>query len=166
MTWSPRRGPGGMAISSSRSLRLASFASDEQLLVGGEASLALRLPGPRGQAHPFELARERPLAGFAGLLLAAQPLELLLEPARVVALERDAPTAIELEDPLGDVVEEVAIVGDRDDRARVLLQEPLQPVDRLGVEVVGGLVEQQQVGVAEEEPARARRGASRRRRGS
>ena len=59
--------------------------------------------------------------------------------------------AIELEDPLGDVVEEVAIVGDRDDRARVLLEEPLQPVDRLGVEVVGRLVEQQQVGVAEEQ---------------
>ena len=60
-------------------------------------------------------------------------------------------TAVELEDPLGDVVEEVAVVGDRDDRARVLLQEALQPVDRLGVEVVGRLVEQQQVGVAEEQ---------------
>ena len=43
-------------------------------------------------------------------------------------------------------------MGDRDDRARVLLQEPLQPVDRLGVEVVGRLVEQQQVGVAEQQP--------------
>ncbi len=107
----------------------------------------------RRQAHPLELAGQRALAGRAGLLLVGQALLLLLEPARVVALERDAPAAVELEDPVGDVVEEVAVVGDRHDRARVLLQEALEPVDRLGVEVVGRLVEQQQVGVAEEQPA-------------
>ena len=50
------------------------------------------------------------------------------------------------------MVEEVAVVGDRDDRARVLLEEAFEPVDRFGVEVVGRLVEEQQVGVAEEEP--------------
>ena len=43
-------------------------------------------------------------------------------------------------------------MGDRDDGARVLLEEALQPFDRLGVEVVGRLVEQQQVGVLEEQP--------------
>ena len=141
-----------MAISSSRSVALGVLGLGQQLLVGAEASLALRLPSPRAQAHPFELARERALPGVDGLLLAAQALELLLEPARVVALERDPATAVELEDPLGDVVEEVAVVGDRDDGARVLLQEAFEPVDRLGVEVVGRLVEQQQVGVAEEQP--------------
>ena len=61
--------------------------------------------------------------------------------------------AVELEDPLRDVVEEVAVVGDRDDGARVLLEEALEPVDRLGVEVVGRLVEEEQVGVLEEQPA-------------
>ena len=71
---------------------------------------------------------------------------------RVVALERDAAPAIELEDPLRHVVEEVPVVGDRDDGARVLLEEAFEPVDRLGVEVVGRLVEEQQVGVAEEQP--------------
>ena len=152
MTESPRRGPGGMAISSSRLAVLVVVGLGQQLLVGAEAGLALGLAGPRGQAHPFELARERALAGVDGLLLARQALQLLLEPARVVALERDAAAAVELEDPLGDVVEEVAVVGDRDDGARVLLEEALQPVDRLGVEVVGRLVEQQQVGVAEEQP--------------
>ena len=54
-------------------------------------------------------------------------------------------TAIELENPAGDVVEEVAIVRDRDDRARVVLEEALEPGDRLGVEMVRRLVEQQQV---------------------
>ena len=61
--------------------------------------------------------------------------------------------AVELEDPAGDVVEEVAVVGDGDDGALVLLEEALEPRDRLGVEVVRRLVEQQQVGRGEQQPA-------------
>ena len=61
--------------------------------------------------------------------------------------------AVELEDPARDVVEEVAIVGDRDDGALVLLEVALEPRDRLGVEVVGRLVEEQQVGRREQQPA-------------
>ena len=124
-----------------------------QLVVRGESGLALRLAGLRRHAHPLELALQRALAGLVALLLAGEALLLLLEPRRVVALERDAAAAVELEDPLGDVVEEVAVVGDRDDGAGVLLQEPLEPLDALGVEVVGRLVEQQQVGPAEQQPA-------------
>jgi hypothetical protein len=86
-------------------------------------------------------------------LLLREPGLLLLEPARVVALERDALAAVELEDPARDVVEEVAIVGHRHDGALVLLEVALEPRDRLGVEVVGGLVEQQQVGRGEQQPA-------------
>jgi hypothetical protein len=44
-------------------------------------------------------------------------------------------------------------VGDRHDGAVVVLQEPFEPVDALGVEVVGRLVEEQQVRAAEQEPA-------------
>ena len=60
---------------------------------------------------------------------------------------------VELEDPLRHVVEEVAVVGDGDDGARVVLQEALEPRHRLGVEVVGRLVEQQQVGRDEQQAA-------------
>ena len=52
-----------------------------------------------------------------------EPVELLLEPARVVAAERDAATAVELEDPFRHVVEEVAIVRDGHDGAVVLVEE-------------------------------------------
>ena len=44
-------------------------------------------------------------------------------------------------------------MGDGDDRALVLGQVLLEPGDRLGVEVVGRLVEQQQVGRGEQQPA-------------
>jgi hypothetical protein len=124
-----------------------------QLLVGGQAGLALGLAGAGCHAHPLELALERALAGRVGLLLLIEPGPLLLEPARVVALERVAPAPVELEDPTGHVVEEVAVVGDGHDRPRVVAQEALQPGHRLGVEVVGGLVEQQQVGPRQQQPA-------------
>ena len=88
---------------------------------------------------------ERPLPLGLRLLFQREPLLLLLEPGRVVAFPRNARAAIELEDPAGDVVEEVAIVRDRDDRARVVLEEALEPRHRFGVEMVGRLVEQQQV---------------------
>ena len=125
----------------------------EQLLVGAEAGLRLRVPRPRRRAHPLQLAREGAAAGRLALLLVREPHLLLLEPAGVVALVRDALAAVELEDPAGDVVEEVAIVGDGDDGALVVGEEALEPGHRLGVEVVRRLVEEQQVGRGEQQPA-------------
>ena len=124
-----------------------------QLLVGGQAGPALGLAGLGRHADPLQLPLQGALAGGGLLLLLGQSALLLLQPGRVVALEREAPAAVELEDPLGHVVEEVAVVGDGDDGARVVLQEALQPVDALGVEVVRRLVEQQQVGMGEQQPA-------------
>ena len=139
---------------SSPSLRpVAGAGLGQQLLVGGQAGLALGLAGLGGQAHPLQLPLEGALAAGVGLVLLAEPLLLLLEPRAVVALERDAPTVVELEDPAGHVVEEVAVVGDGHDRAVVVAQEPLQPGHRLGVEVVGGLVQQQQIGPAQQQAA-------------
>ena len=51
------------------------------------------------------------------------------------------------------MVEEVAVVGHGDDGALVLLQVGLQPLHRLGVEVVGGLVQQEDVGFSEQQAA-------------
>ena len=61
--------------------------------------------------------------------------------------------AVELEDPAGDVVEEVAVVGHGEDGAGVFGEEPLEPRDRLRIEVVGRLVEQQEVGRRQEDAA-------------
>ena len=62
-------------------------------------------------------------------------------------------TAVDLGDPAGDVVEEVTVVGNGDNRARVGREVLLQPEDGLGVQVVGRLVEEQQVGRLDEELA-------------
>jgi hypothetical protein len=125
----------------------------EEALVRCEPRLRLRVPRARAHPYPLELAGERAPPRRGLLLLDREPRLLLLQPRRVVALERDALAAVELEDPAGDVVEEVAVVRDRDDGALVLGQEALEPRDRLGVEVVGRLVEEQQVRSGQEEPA-------------
>jgi hypothetical protein len=49
-----------------------------------------------------------------------------------------------------DRVEEVPVVADGDQDALVLVEEALQPADRVEVQVVGGLVEEQRLRLAEE----------------
>ena len=137
-------------------LRLAArlgAAVGEQRLVALDARLALRVPRARRHLDPLELALQRAALRALGLLLELEPALLLLEPARVVALPRDARAAVELEDPAGDVVEEVAVVSDGDDGAGILGEVPLEPGDRLGVEVVRRLVEEQEVRLLEEDLA-------------
>ena len=118
-----------------------------------QARLALRLARLGVGAHPFELARERLPQALLLLLLLREPLLLLLEPGGIVALPGNAMPAVELEDPAGDVVEEVAVVRDADDRARVLLEVFLEPGDGFRVEMVGRLVEQQHVGLRQQQAA-------------
>ena len=78
-------------------------------------------------------------------------LRLLLQPARVVALVGHALPAIELQRPLRDVVEEVAVVGDQHDAAGVVREIAFQPRHRLRVQMVGRLVQQQDVGLGEQQ---------------
>ena len=108
----------------------------EQPLVGAEPRLRLRVPGLRRRANPLEpraSARRRADSCF----LVREPNLLLLEPAGVVAFVGDSAPAVELEDPAGDVVEEVAVVGHGDDGAGVVGEEPLEPGDGLRVRFVG-----------------------------
>ena len=58
--------------------------------------------------------------------------------------------ALEVEDLIGDVVEQVAVVADDDDRRRAALQILGEPEHPFKVEIVGRFVEQQEVGPGEQ----------------
>jgi hypothetical protein len=75
--------------------------------------------------------------------------EVLVHPA---GKERQLAVTQERHAPVGDPLQEVAVVADQDQRARPAVEQVLQLVERLDVEVVGGLVEQQDVGVVHEQP--------------
>ena len=104
-------------------------------------------------ADPIQLSVEL----FATLALLffflGQTLALLFQPRGVVPFVRDALTPVELEDPTGDIVEEVAVVRDAQHRALVLLEVLLQPVDGLGIEVVGRLVQKKHIRLLQQQSA-------------
>ena len=68
----------------------------------------------------------------------------------VAAAMRVQRLVVYLDDAGGDAVEQVAIVGDEDQCRRTSQEVILQPVDRVDVEVVGRLVEDEQVTVGGE----------------
>ncbi len=89
-------------------------------------------------------------AVWSGGLLRLTLGTLTLERVVTAGVERQL-AAIEVEDVVDDVVEEVAFVADEEDRRLVAAQEVLEPQHRLEIEVVRRLVEQQQVGRREEQ---------------
>src|SRR5207342_2898909 len=99
-----------------------------QLFQPLQARLALGAAALGVLARPFQFLGQRFLPRFFLRLFQLQAIALLLQPVAVVALPRDAAAAVELEDPLGGVVEEVAIMGDRDHGAGESGQELLQPL--------------------------------------
>ncbi|MCY1214074.1 hypothetical protein D9M72_258780 [compost metagenome] len=124
-----------------------------QLVKAGQARLGLGLAALRVLAHPLQFLVQRLLARrFAGLFL-LQARFLLVEPRAVVALPGDALAAVQLQDPFGGVIEEVAVVGHGHHGAREARQELLQPVHRLRIQVVGRFVEQQHVGARQQQAA-------------
>jgi hypothetical protein len=57
----------------------------------------------------------------------------------------------DLDGPVGHIIEESPVVGDQNDGPAVVAEEILEPLDRLDIEVVGGLVEEENVGFTQEE---------------
>ena len=86
-------------------------------------------------------------------LLDRQPVLLLREVGRVVAGVGVELAQLQLEGLGDDPVEEVAVVAGDQDRAGVGAEELLEPLDAEQVEVVGRLVEQEQVVLEGEQAA-------------
>src|SRR3954468_14390529 len=86
-----------------------------QFLEAGQAGLALGLAALRVGARPLQFLLHRLGAGVFGALLGFQARFLLLQPRGVVALVGNAAAAVQLQDPLRRVVQEVAVVGDAHD---------------------------------------------------
>ena len=151
MTTLPRRSPCGMTICVSPGRRLSASTSRSSKALMRALDLVWRAFG-RGR-NPLALARDRPLASvvFAAFLLEA--LGLGFQIGGVVAFVGNAAAAVELENPAGDIVEEVAVVGDDQHGALVGAQVLFQPRGGLGVEMVGRLVEQQQVRLGQQQLA-------------
>src|SRR5690606_37294507 len=110
----------------------------------GTVDAGARLGGARLglAAQPLELAAEEVLAVGLGALGERGPLGLGLEVRAEASLVAVDDAALDLEGAGADAVEDVAVVGDEQHGAAVVLGEvALEPLDGGDVEMVGGLVE-------------------------
>ena len=136
---------------------LVALGQDDKLLFDllDLADALLRLGGLGGLVA--ELVDEDLHVGDIALLgstLGAHLLQVvlaLLEVAAVVAGVGGHAAVLEGGDVVDASVHEGAVVTDNEDGAVVVRDKAAQPLDALEVQVVGGLVQQQQIGVAQEE---------------
>ncbi len=84
------------------------------------------------------------LAFIAGLLL-SQPLAPLALKGRIIAGVRHQFVLFEVHHMRGDTIHEIPVVGNEQQGARVTGQPILQPQTGIQIQVVGGLVQQQQI---------------------
>ena len=83
-------------------------------------------------------------------------LEALAVVGAVVAAERRQAPVAELPDAVHRGVEERAVVGRDEQRPAPPAEVLLEPFERVEVEVVGGLVEEQEVGIGDDQPGQRR----------
>ncbi len=128
----------------------------------------LRCLGAEALDEGFELSD--PLALAVALALELHPaLCLLLLEGTVAAGIADQFRLFEMQDGLGDAIDEIAVMRDECQRARIARQPAFEPEDRIEIEVIGRLVEQQQITGCKERarqiqphPPAAREGVDRR----
>jgi len=114
--------------------------------VGGRhhASLGLARPGRRSSPQPRQLTPDEVAADRGGSSVPFDPFRPRREVRRVAAFVDMGPAPVELQDPSGDPIEHVAIVGDEDETTAMSGDAILQPHDRVEIELVGRLVEDEQ----------------------
>jgi hypothetical protein len=135
---------------------LAHLFEPGQELLGSGDHLVRRRGLRRLRAELGRLLSQRRglLLGVDSFLLAAllvgDALALVVLPAHVVDVD-DLAVRVEVEHAVDGLADELDVVADHDEPALVRLEEVAQPHDAVGVEVVGRLVEDHGVGVAEED---------------
>ena len=113
-----------------------------------DARPRLRRARLRSAPQPFDLAPHAVLEGLLMLGLGVQELTLGFQEAAVAAVDPERAVrvdAIQLDHGGRDVLEKVAVVTDHHAREARLLQHAFEPVDAGEVEMVGGLVQQDDV---------------------
>ena len=163
MTRPLRSGASKLNDSAAPSLGARSIRSIFSSALARDCAWRARVPAPQRATNRSSRAISacwrsiaRPSASSRAACSARQACQRAGEEARAPRLE--------LEHRRADRLQEPAVVGDEHDRRVERDQRLLEPLERLDVEVVGRLVEQQQVGAASRAPAPARRASARRRR--
>ena len=132
-------------------LDLLALEALEQLASGLRLARA-EVPARDVPLDKFFRLLDEPLLLLVDLALALQALALELEVLRVVAGVLREPPVLQLPDAPGELVDEIAIVRGDDVAALPALQALLEPLERLQIQMVRRLVQEQQLGLGEQQP--------------
>ena len=104
-------------------------------------------------ADPLKLFLNCFLAALILAIFLLKPLGFAFKPCRIIALKRNAATTIKLKHPANDIIKEVTIMGNEDDVAGIFDQMVFKPLNAFGVQMVGRFIEQQHLGLFEQQTA-------------
>ena len=122
-----------------------------QVVEGVDAVLRLVLARLWLTPHPLELGAQQVARLLHLGVLRLDALGALLEVVVVVAVVGENLLLVHLNDAVAYVVEEVAVVGHHEQRHGAALQVVLEPLYHVDVEVVGGLVEDEKLGLVNQD---------------
>ena len=125
---------------------------DPQLLERPHAAFVARAAGLDPLANPDFFLGQLLVEQRVLLFLGRQRRFLAHQERRVVARPVEQPAAVDLENPRGQRLQERAVVRHEQQRRRPAAQEIFQPADRVDVEMVRRLVEQQHVRLGDQRP--------------
>ena len=117
----------------------------QQLIVRIQTGFTLCLTCLRSHTYPFQLTFQCLTTLAGSLFFHFHTLGLLFQPARVITLPWNTFTTVQLQNPSSHMVKEVTVVCYSNHRTFILLQVLFQPVDTFCIQVVGRLVQQQDV---------------------
>ena len=89
--------------------------------------------------------------GVVLLTAALQVLRLEFQKTGVIPLVVPDAAVLKLDSPPGDLVQEVTVVGNDNICAAIVVQESLQPLNGLNIQMVGWLVQQQQIRIGKQQ---------------
>ena len=113
-----------------------------------DAAHAARTPRLHALAHPDFLLLQAAIEVFPGQLLGVQEFLFAHQEGVVIAFPIAQMPAVQLHHPVGQTAQEGPVMGDKEKGPAGAQQVVLQPGDGFQIQMVGGLVEQHQVGLA------------------
>ena len=122
----------------------------DQLVGRLDAEFRLAGPGGRPAPQPGQLLAQHPAPTALRHVRDPRPLSPRQHVGGITAVIGMQLAVGKFPGPVARHVEEPAVVGDRHERAAQVAQVPGQPVDRLDIQVVRRLVQQQQVMVTDQ----------------
>jgi hypothetical protein len=116
-----------------------------------DAAFGLGGAGFGAALEPFDLAADATGDRLLAALLGGEKFFFLHQELAVRAVVAEIAVGIgpvELDDSIGDVFQEVAVVADEDEGEIRLAEEGFEPEDAFEIEMVGRLIEEQEIGLA------------------